>query len=215
MTTDFTAARTSGIMMEGVGLTWKITTITTLSLGAPFISPPFTAYNSATGASVEASVHGIAFAAAAPNNDELWLDVTYPANTNNTMSGVASGRVVDFLAANAVVSIAQTGDAWDGVATARQNSHAYSVGDFIKTSTQAGMLYQCTGAGTSASSEGSLYASATDGSSITDGGATFRGGYRFKLSCQFTPQLAGMVVGSVRAGKISTTYYVEPLLNLA
>jgi hypothetical protein len=50
-----------------------------------------------------------------------------------------------------------------------------------------------------------------DGGSVTDGTAVFRAGERFKLTSTFTPQLAGPIYVRPKAGRVSSTYYIDPL----
>ncbi len=103
---------------------------------------------------------------------------------------------------------ADTGTTWNG--TARQNAHAYSLNDIISVQSK---LFICTTAGTSAGSEPGGYATAADGDSITDSGAVFRAGWRQKVDATFTPQLKGWVQGRVCLSKVSTTVYVDPVLQ--
>ena len=63
----------------------------------------------------------------------------------------------------------------DSAATARQNSHAYAVGDVIKLPTNPGRVFFCTDGRHVAGSEPGGYATAVDGGSVTDGGATSSG----------------------------------------
>jgi hypothetical protein len=89
---------------------------------------------------------------------------------------------------------------WDTGVTARANSHAYSVGDIIKTSSNPGRILFCTASsGNSAASEPGGYATAVDGGSVTDGSCTFRAGSRFLMTVSVTPQMQGFIYTHVRA----------------
>jgi hypothetical protein len=99
-----------------------------------------------------------------------------------------------------------------GTVAARQNSHTYSVGNFIKLASNPGRIFICTTAGTSASSEPGGYASAVDGGTVTDGTAQFRACWRLKASVSFTPQRKGIIAASVwDALASSTDLYVDPV----
>jgi hypothetical protein len=80
-------------------------------------------------------------------------------------------------------------------------------------------VFFCTAAsGNSASSEPGGYASCADGSSVTDGSCTFRAGVRFKMSLTLSspqPQQVGLLYAKVYAAKVSTTYFVDPLIVLS
>ena len=106
--------------------------------------------------------------------------------------------------------------AWD-CATARANSTAYSVGNTIKVSSNTGRLFVCTTAGTSASSLPGGYATAIDGDTITDGGATFKAMWRFKQTITTgTIRWAGLITAYPKVAKASLNgIYLDPLVTLS
>jgi hypothetical protein len=213
---ETTVIRTGGASDGTTGISWKIVTTSLSKWVFPFDCMPIAIWNSTIGANVTATVCGIINAAAVPNNDDLWMEASYLGSSATPIATIATMGKANNLAAGSALT-ADT-SAWDSIATARANSHAYSVGDIIKLASNPGRLFFCTSAGTSASSEPGGYASAVDGGSVTDSGAVFRAGCRFKLALTFSapqPQLAGDIRVQVRAAKASTTWYLDPLIVLS
>jgi hypothetical protein len=158
--------------------------------------------------------YGVFNGAALPNNDEVWIDMEYLGDSGDLIGQFTKGTKADVLRSGAALT-ADT-SAWDGAATARQNSHAYSVGDVIAVATNPGRIFFCTASsGNSAASEPGGYATAVDGGAVTDGSCTFRAGMRFSQTLSFTPQIAGPVYGYVRCGKASSTYYLDPKMTFS
>jgi hypothetical protein len=89
---------------------------------------------------------------------------------------------------------------------------------YLSTPASNGRLYLCVTAGTSAGSTPGGYASATDGTNITDGGAHFLAGYRFKIETTLNspdPAVVGNISVTVCFGKPGTlTYAIDPLVVL-
>ena len=165
------------------------------------------------------TLHGIVNAAAVPNNDDIWCDVEYLGSASSPLASFATCTKANNLATGTALTADST-SAWDSQGPARQNSHAYVVGNSITVASNAGRRFWCTTAGTSAGSEpsgGSGYSSAVDGGSVTDGTAVFRAGCRFTMAVTLSapqPQLAGYLRAIVRAAKATTTWYVDPLAVL-
>jgi hypothetical protein len=78
-------------------------------------------------------------------------------------------------------------------------------------------LFVCTIAGTSASSEPGGYATAIDGGTVTDGGATFKAMWRFKQTVATgTVRLAGLITVYPNVGKASLNgIYIDPMITLS
>jgi hypothetical protein len=217
LTTEVTVVRTGGATDQATKIAWKLATSANASLGAPLQSFQIARWNALVGNNRTAAIHGIVNAAAVPNNDEIWIDVDYLGDGGSALGANKSSRVGDFLSAGSAIA-ADSASAWDSVAPARQNSQAHALGDMISLPSNPGRLFFCTTAGTSAASEPAGYTSAIDGGSVTDGGAVFRAGCRFKMSVTLTspqPQQAGMVYARIRAAKKSATFYVDPFLALS
>ncbi len=213
-TIETTVVHTGGASDGTTTYSWKIVTQTTTRWTMPFESLPIAIWNPnvPSGGDVTVTLEGLINAAALPNNDDIWIQSSYLGTASSTLgSTVTQTKATPLTAAGALTASTV---AWDGVASARQNSHAYSIGDIIKVATNAGRLFFCTTAGTSSGSEPGGYASAVDGGSVADGGtAVFRAAMRFKLAVTCTgpaPQAAGYITTRVRVGKFSATYYVDP-----
>lgn len=208
-TTETVVVHTGGASDGTTTYSWKLVTQTTARWQMPFETMPIGIWNPTTGSNVVVTLEGAINAAALPNNDDIWLRVAYLGTAASTLgSSVTETKATPLTAAAALTASTV---AWDGAASARQNSHAYALGDVFKVATNTGRLFFCTTAGTTAGSEPGGYASAVDGGSVTDNTAIFRAMVRFKLAVTVTsPQAAGYLSCVVRVGKASSTYYVDP-----
>ncbi len=205
---ETTAVRTGGASDGTTTYSWKITTQVTTRWQFPFESLPVSIWNTTIGSSVTMTLEGCLSGTALPNNDDIWLDASYLGTAGSTLGSRVSQTKATTLTTAAALTASTV--AWDGAASARVNSQAYALGAFIKVASNPGRLFICTSAGTSAGSEPGGYASAVDGGSVTDSGATFRAMVRFKLAVAMTPQIAGYIIGRVRVGKFSSIYFVDP-----
>lgn len=213
LTTSTNVARTGGFSIEGTALSHEIVTASGATWPFPFWAPVIFIRNGSTAANVNVTLYGVINAAAVPNNDDFWFDVEYLGSSGNPQGSYALGSKSNYLASNAALSADST-SAWDSAATARANTHTYSVGDVIKLASSPGRVFFCTTGGTSAGSEPGGYASAVDGGSVTDSGAVFRAGCRFSLTVAITspqPQLAGLLTIYPKMAKASSTLYFDPL----
>ncbi len=199
---DGATAKSRNITTGGVA-TWNV----------PFEALPIATWNAATGAAKTVTLEGLYNGAALPTNDQIWIDVEYLGSSASPKGSYASGTKATRIDAGAAL-LAST-EAWDSLAPARANATAYALGAVIKLASNPGRIFFCTAAGTSASSEPAGYASAVDGGAVTDGGASFRAGIRFKLLASFTAALAGPVTIYPKVGKASATFYVDPKPTVA
>lgn len=193
----------------------KIVTTANAKFILPYLGLPLAIWNPTTGSNITVTIEGIANMAAMPKNDEVWMSLEYLGTSGNPLGVIKSGAKADILATGAALTAST--EAWDTGATARANSTAYALGDVIKVASNPGRLFFCTSAGTSAGSEPAGYASAVDGGSVTDSGATFRAGFRFKHSVTTTaaPTIAGLLYAYPRVGVASTTVYLDRKLVLS
>jgi hypothetical protein len=213
LTTETAVVRTSGAVVDATHVSDKIATNTNTSWISPFASIALAIWNATTGSSVTVTVYGVYNGAALPNNDEIWMEVEYPGSASSPLASIATTTKANAMTAAAAVT--SDTSAWDSVATARANSTAYALGDARSVSSNTGRIFFCTTAGTSSGSLPAGYASAADGGSVTDGTAVFRAGERFKLTSTFTPQLAGPIYVRPKGGRVSSTYYIDPLPALS
>ncbi len=212
-TIETVVVHTGGASDGTTTYSWKIVTQITARWTMPFESLPIAIWNPnvPSGGDVTVTLEGLVNAAALPNNDDIWIWSSYLGTASSTLGSSVTETKATPLTANGALTASTV--AWDGAASARQNTHAYVVGDIIKVASNTGRLFFCTTSGTTAGSEPGGYASAVDGGSVTDNTAVFRAAVRFKLAVTCTgpaPQTAGYITTQVRVGKLSSTYYVDP-----
>jgi len=211
-----TIVRTGGASDNTTAISWIVTTSANSNWQMPFEAMPIAIWNSTTGANRTCTIEGVWNAAALPNNDDIWVDFEYLGSALTPQGSFATDTKATILTANA----AQTAStkAWDSAAAARANSTAYTLGQVYKVASNAGRIFFCTTAGTSASAEPAGIATAVDGGSVTDGTAVFRAAVRFSLAATASspqPGQAGAVYAYVKAAKVSSTFYVDPLITLS
>jgi hypothetical protein len=214
---ETTVIRTNGASDGTTGISWNITTTANVLWLNPFESFPIAIWNPTTASNVTVTLHGIWNSASLPNNDDIWIDVAYLGDSGSPKASFQSESKSNNLATGSALT-GDSASAWDSVASARQNSHAYSLGNVISVSSNSGRLFWCTTAGTSSGSLPVGYAGAIDGGSVTDGTAVFRAGVRFLLTTTLSspqPQLAGYLRAYVKVAKASSTFYVDPLITLS
>lgn len=143
------------------------------------------------GSSVTLTMEFISFASRALTNLDVWLEVEVLDSSGVPLASLITSRA-NLLASG--TAIATTTSIWNGNLSNRQNTHAYAVGDtFTLASNSSRAFMVVTSSGSSASSEPAGYATAVDGTSITDGSLTVVAGRRYKLTATFTPAVKGIV----------------------
>lgn len=207
-----TVTRAGGASDGTTSYSWKISTTANSSSVLPFECPPSGAINDDTGSALTLTVEGIANTAAMPQNDEIWFEASAIGNVNYPLASFADSARANGLTTPA--NYTASTEAWGGTAAARANSTAYALGAEIAVSTNAGRVFFCTSAGTSAGSEPAGYATAIDGGSVTDGTATFRAGWRFRMTASITPQQAGPIMVRVNAAEPSSVWYIDPAFTV-
>lgn len=212
-TTETTIIQTDGSSNGTTGFSAKIATTANAKWQQPFEALPLAKWNGTVGSSVTVTVEGVWNSASLPNNDELWFDVEGLATSGTPLGDFATGTKADILAAGTALTASTR--AWSSLATSRANATAYGLGDVIKLASNAGRIFFCTTAGTSAGSEPGVYAAAVDGGSVTDGSAVFRAAVRFKKAVSMTPQIAGAIYVYPKAGRASSTFYLDRDITLS
>ena len=212
-TTNTAVVRTGGASDGVTPVAHQIKTGSNLWWWEPFQAIPITIWNGVIATNRDVTIYGVVNAAAVPNNNDAWIDVEYLGASGSPLGSVATSATANVLTTGSALTADST-SAWDSAATARANSHAYVVGNVIKLASNPGRIFFCTTAGTSAGSEPGGYASAVDGGSVTDGGATFRAGCRFSISVTLSapqPAQVGYLTVQPKFAKASTTYLIDPL----
>jgi hypothetical protein len=158
LTTATGIVRTGGASDGATPVSHQIATnANTNNVQRIFNSVPFAIWNAVIGSNRNVTVYGIVNDSRVPNNDEVWFDVEYLGSASSPKGSYARGGKANVLAAGSALTASTS--AWDSAATARANTTAYTVGQVIKTASNAGRVFFCTGAGTSAGSEpaGTIY----------------------------------------------------------
>jgi hypothetical protein len=217
---DILVVRTGGATDGVTPQSWKVTTNTTgpPTLFMPQELPPIARRYNTTG-SVTATIYFVTDTAAVLDNSQIWMDVEGLTNSGSPLSTLSSDRIADLIPGTSVSGHSSDTSAWDTGAAARQDNHAYSVGDVFKTATAPGQIFRVTTAGTSATSEPAAYTGVTDGTQITTdrngGGMVVRCMVRQKLTKTFTLQKKGVVFAAPRLATATLVAYIDPNLNLA
>lgn len=209
---ETTIVKTSGASDGTTALSWKMATTANAEYPLMLLTSPEIAFwNDTTAAAKTLTVEAIHDSATLLKDDEVWLEVVYL----GTAGFPLGSYIKDSKASPLATAADQTAStvAWDGATiTARANATAYVVGNVYKVGTNAGRIFFCTVAGTSAAAEPAGLATAIDGGAVADGTATFRAAVRQKLAVTLTPQEKGYYLARVKMAKASYTAYVDPLI---
>lgn len=208
--------RTNGASILGQALSWAFNTTADTSPASPLFTHGlvYKVLAANVGLAHTFTFEAIANVASAVQNTELWAEADYQDHATD-QPGVVSTSFVDPITSSA---LAASTEAWDGGVTARANSTAYALGATVKVATNAGRVFFCTTAGTTAASEPAGYATAADGDSVTDGTAVFRAGRRVKFTVAVTPAAEGYIKLRMFVGKASVTapgIFVDPKFTVA
>lgn len=221
LSTSGAMAVVGGAVAGGVNYSHRIDVYNGTNAASPFQGPWIQRRYNTTGVAKNVTVECITFGSALPTSIQTWMEVEVLEDSGGSplCSLHTSRPVVPIVGTTNTSSTAD----WTGgsLAAARQNSHAYAVDDVVTVTDNTGIAFRCTGAGTSASAEPGGYATATEGSSVTDGTATFTVGRRFKLQLTVTPHVAGIIRARVCAsggdlgGGSNFYFFYDPKLSIA
>lgn len=194
----------------------KISTSAFAQRVLPFTYPIATKWNRQAGANLNVSVRGIANTAAMPTNAEVYASIKYSVDAASALFDVENTAPATDLVAG--TSLAADTSAWDSLVTARVNSETVAAGAIRKLATNAGRVFFCTAITTGIldSSEPAGYATAVDGGLVTDGGATFRAGWRFIITVPLNtpaPQQTGPIYTHIHSALVSSTIYVDAKIS--
>lgn len=216
MAESIVVVRTGGASVLGQALSWAFNTTAEATPPGPLYTHPlvYKVLTANVGLAHTFTFEAIANVASAVQNTELWAEADYQDHATD-QPGTTTTSLVDPITSTALTT---STEAWDSAATARANSTAYALGDIIKVASNAGRVFFCTTAGTSAASEPAGYATAADGDSVTDGTAVFRAGRRVKFTVAVTPAAEGYIKLRVFVGKASVSapgIFVDPKFSVA
>jgi hypothetical protein len=205
---------------------WSIRFVPTNSASAnqgmsvPAKSPSVMKRILTSGSPIVCTIYGICFDTAMPTKRELALALQYIADSASPLGSTAT----TFDLSDVTTLTADTSDWTAGTVAARANSTSYGTvtGPFtgpkyFKVASNAGRIFYCSTSGTSAASEPGGYLTAVDGGSITDGTATIKAGWRFKLALTITPAQASVLRATLLNHQTLTetiTFWFDPKLDI-
>lgn len=213
----------TGGATDGVSqFSWKANTTVggniTFTPASPWRSPWVKAWNTATGAAKTITIEILCDKGALLSAAKLWLEVEYLGTASSPRASLLSSTSFAYTATTPTAGVASTASWNAGTLASRANSTAYSLGDYRKVSTAPGLVFKCTTAGTTAGSIPAAYATAVDGSAVTDGSAVFTALYRQKLSLTVTPQQVGWLAARVcyvDSTSPSNPIWIDPRLTIS
>lgn len=176
------------------------------------VTPLISYWNSTIGVPRTITVHGLANDSALFTSNDLWLAVDYLDSSTSVALNTAVGRPSP-LNSPTPVSVTATTDDWSQGVGARPNSLALVEGQAVAVASNPKRVFFCTTAGVTAASEPAGYASAVDGSVITDGLAVVRAGFRFSVSLTVTPLQEGWINSYIHymlSQSTVTLTYIDP-----
>lgn len=218
---DNVVRRTGGAQQNNIGFSWRIAATNT-SDNAPFkllhpITPHISIWNTVVGSPITLTVHALADKAALPNQNMLWTEVEFLAETGAPILSRVESNPTSIFPASPAANTAASAAVWTAGLTARTNSQVVVRGAIRSVSSNADRAFFCTVAGTTSGSLPAGYASAVDGGAVVDGSATFRAAFRLSMSQTVTPEKVGYVSLRVhyvdaQTAAVLTDVYVDPTL---
>lgn len=96
---ETTIVRTGGASDGTTPLSWKIVTTANSNFAFPFESIPIDQWNDTTASNVTVAVYGIWGGGSVPNNDDIWIEVTYMGSSGSPIATInRANSKADFLA---------------------------------------------------------------------------------------------------------------------
>lgn len=115
-TVETTIVRTGGASDGTTSIAWKIVTTANSKWLFPFESLPIAIWNDTTAANVTVTVYGIWGGGAVPNNDEIWIEVSYMGSSATPIATInTSNTKADNLATGS--ALASDTSTWGGSTT--------------------------------------------------------------------------------------------------
>lgn len=215
LTTDTVVVRAGGASDGTTPFSWRVQTNSGADRIMAFDVPPLSQWIETVGSKTVA----LALLSKAPlDSGTASIEVAY---LGSAATPVASLDTTSGLFPVLPTGAALTADtsAWDGAAglAARADNTAYALNAVIKLASNPGRVFICTTAGTSTTGAPAGYASAVDGSTVTDGTAVFQAMYRYVLqpTAPITVNMKGYVRVLAKIGASSTIVYVDPYLQIS
>jgi hypothetical protein len=114
-TTETTIVRSGGATDGTTPIAWKIVTTANSEWEFPFESLPISIWNETVGSAITVTIQGIWGGGAAPNNDEIWIDVEYLGTSGFPLASKATSSKADGLATGTAIPAGS--GAWGGSTT--------------------------------------------------------------------------------------------------
>jgi hypothetical protein len=111
-TTETSIVRSGGASDGATPQSRKLVTNANAKWIAPFEGFPLAIFCNTAGAVKTVTVHGVSGAAGGLNNDDVWIDVVYPADASSGLGGIATSTKASNLASNSAYSA--SGATWNG-----------------------------------------------------------------------------------------------------
>lgn len=132
LTTETTIVRTGGASDGETPYAWKIVTTANAQFVAPFVSLPIAVWNATEGEEITATLYGIWGDGAAPDDNEIWMEVGYLGDASSPLDSFVSSAAASPLAAAS--ALASDGSTWGGSTTKFKMSVSF-------TPEKAGLVY--------------------------------------------------------------------------
>lgn len=112
---ETTIVRTGGATINGQAISWKFVSSANARWMTPFEAVPIQVANTRTGQDVTVTVYGIWGGGAVPNNDDIWMEVTYLGASGNPQGTIKSTTKATKLATGAALD--SDSSTWGGSTT--------------------------------------------------------------------------------------------------
>lgn len=113
--TEGTIVRTPGASDGTQAVSWKIDTTANSSWSVPFEAPPIAIWNTTIGSSVNVTVEGIWGSGSRPNDEDIWIEVTYLGTSGSPVASVLTSNRASLASA---ATLAAGSGSWGGSTSA-------------------------------------------------------------------------------------------------
>lgn len=112
---ETTIVRTGGASDGTTSVAWKIDTTANSKWFCPFTSIPIAIWNNTTAATVTVTVYGIWGGGAVPNDDDIWMELSYMGASGTPVSTIVTTTKADNLASSSALT--SDSSTWGGSTT--------------------------------------------------------------------------------------------------